>query len=417
MRQCRLEIREDFSLARAWRTVAVILVCGSLISIICNGMRATSGLYLQPMTMAQGWSRETFSLAIALQNLFWGLASPFFGAVADRYGAGRTLAVGALLMVAGYYGMAHAQTALELFTTAGALIGGGVAASGLAIVLTVFARQVGPGRRSLIMGVGTAAGSMGQFLMVPVGQAWINDYGWQQALVLQAVLCVLIVPLSAALAGKPQAHVDSGQPDQTMRQAIGTAARDRSFQLLFLGYFTCGFQVVFIALHLPAYLVDKGLPASLGAAAIATVGLFNVIGSFASGWLGGRYTKKYLLAGLYLCRSLVIALFVFLPLSSASVYVFAALMGLFWLSTVPLTQGLIGHIFGLRYLSMLTGFVFLGHQIGSFMGAWLGGKIFDATGSYETAWWLMIAAGVYAAIIHLPIREQPRFPQPKPAPA
>lgn len=404
-------------MARSWRTLAVIIVCGSLITIICNGLRATSGLYLQPMTMAHGWSRETFSLAIALQNLLWGVASPFFGAIGDKYGAGRTLALGALLMVAGYYGMAHAQTAVELFTTAGALIGGGVAASGLAIVLTVLARHVAPGRRSMIMGVGTAAGSMGQFIMLPVGQAWINAYGWQQALVLQAALCLVIVPLSAALAGKPQPLSDSMQQDQTIAQAIGTAARDRSFQLLFLGYFTCGFQVVFIALHLPAYLVDKGLPASLGAAAIATVGLFNVIGSFASGWLGGRYPKKYLLSGLYLCRSFVIALFVLLPLSTGSVYLFAALMGLFWLSTVPLTQGLIGHIYGLRYLSMLTGFVFLGHQIGSFMGAWLGGKIFDATGSYEMAWWLMIAAGVYAALMHLPIREQPRFPQPKPAPA
>ena len=405
------------ALARTWRTLAVIIVCGCLITIISNGLRATSGLFLQPMTMAQGWSRETFSLAIALQNLFWGLASPLFGAVADKYGAGRTLTIGALFMTVGYYGMSQAQTAVELFTSAGALIGGGVSASGLAIVLTVFARQVEPVRRSLVMGVGTAAGSMGQFIMLPVGQAWISAYGWQHALVLQAVLCVLIIPLSAALAGKPRAYADLGRPEQTMGQAIGEAARDRSFQLLFLGYFTCGFQVVFIALHLPAYLVDKGLPASLGAAAIATVGLFNIFGSFASGWLGGRYSKKYLLSGLYLCRSVVIALFVFLPLSTATVYLFAALIGLFWLSTVPLTQGLIEYIYGLRYLSMLTGLVFLGHQIGSFMGAWLGGKIFDATGSYETAWWLMIAAGVYAAIMHLPIREQPRFAEPKPATA
>jgi len=402
-------------LTRSWRTLTVIIVCGSLISILGNGLRSTSGLFLQPMTMDLGWSRETFSLAIALQNLAWGLAAPFFGAVADKYGAGRTLVTGALLMMAGYYGMANARTALELYTTAGVLVGGGVSASGLAIVLTVLARHVAPARRSLIMGVGTAAGSMGQFIMLPVGQAWINAYGWHQALILQAAFCLLIIPLAAALAGKPQAHVDTGRPEQSLRQAIGEAARDRSFQLLFFGYFTCGFQVVFIALHLPSYLVDRGLPASLGAAAIATIGLFNIIGSFTSGWLGGRYSRKFLLAGLYVCRSVVIALFVLLPLSTVSVYAFSALIGLFWLSTVPLTQGLIGHIYGMRYLSMLSGVVFLGHQVGSFMGAWLGGKIFDLTGSYDIAWWLMIASGVYAALLHLPIREQPRLEQVKPA--
>ena len=402
-------------MTRSWRTLTVIIVCGSLISILGNGLRSTSGLFLQPMTMDLGWSRETFSLAIALQNLAWGLAAPFFGAVADKYGAGRTLVTGALLMMAGYYGMANARTALELYTTAGVLVGGGVSASGLAIVLTVLARHVAPARRSLIMGVGTAAGSMGQFIMLPVGQAWINAYGWHQALILQAAFCLLIIPLAAALAGKPQAHVDTGRPEQSLRQAIGEAARDRSFQLLFFGYFTCGFQVVFIALHLPSYLVDRGLPASLGAAAIATIGLFNIIGSFTSGWLGGRYSRKFLLAGLYVCRSVVIALFVLLPLSTVSVYAFSALIGLFWLSTVPLTQGLIGHIYGMRYLSMLSGVVFLGHQVGSFMGAWLGGKIFDLTGSYDIAWWLMIASGVYAALLHLPIREQPRLEQVKPA--
>ena len=389
----------------SWRTTAVIIACGSIVLIISNGLRSTSGLFLQPMTMAHGWTRETFSLAIALQNVFWGVGGPFFGAIADKYGAGRSLAMGAVLMAAGNYGMAHAQTGAELMMSAGVLTGFGISGTGLAIVLSVFARQVDARRRSMVMGLGTAAGSMGQFVMLPVGQALISAYGWQQALVLQAMMLALVLPLSFAMAGKPRHTPVAGQLDQSIAEAIRTALRDRSFHLLFAGYFTCGFQVVFIALHLPSYLVDRGLSAQLGAAAIATVGLFNVFGSLASGWLGGRYSKKYLLSGLYLCRSLVITAFVFLPLSPASVYLFSAFIGLFWLSTVPLTQGLVGQIYGMRYVSTLTGIVFLGHQFGSFLGAWMGGKIFDATGSYQIAWWLIIGSGAYAALVHLPIRE------------
>lgn len=391
----------------SWRTTAVIIVCGSLIMMLTNGLRSTSGLFLQPMTMAHGWTRETFSLAIALQNVFWGLGGPFFGAIADKYGAGRSLAVGAVLMAAGHYGMAQAQTGAELIMSAGVLIGLGISGTGLAIVLSVFARQVDTRHRSLVLGLGTAASSMGQFVLLPVGQALISAYGWQQALVLQAMMVALILPLSFAMAGKPRHTPVAGQLDQSIAEAIRTALRDRSFHLLFAGYFTCGFQVVFIALHLPSYLVDRGLPPTLGAAAIATVGLFNVIGSLASGWLGGRYSKKYLLAGLYLCRSVVIAAFVYLPLSTLSVYLFSAFIGLFWLSTVPLTQGLVGQMYGLRYMGTLTGIIFLGHQFGSFLGAWLGGRIFDTTGSYQIAWWLIIGSGVYAAFVHLPIRETP----------
>ena len=401
----------------SWRTTAVILVCGSIILIVGNGLRSTSGLFLQPMTMAQGWSRETFSLAIALQNIFWGLGGPFFGALADKHGAGRSLAIGTLLMAAGHFGMAYSQTGAALILSAGVLIGFGVSGSGLAIVLSVFARQVEPRYRSLVMGLGTAAGSMGQFVMLPLGQALISAFGWQQALVLQAAMMALVLPLAFAVGGKPRHTPVVGQLDQSVMEAVRAAWRDRSFRLLFAGYFTCGFQVVFIALHLPSYLVDKGLPASLGAAAIATVGLTNIFGSLASGWLGGRYSKKYLLAGLYLCRSLVIAAFVFLPLSTVSVYLFSAFIGLFWLSTVPLTQGLVGQRYGLRYVSTLSGIVFLGHQIGSFLGAWLGGRIFDATGSYQIAWWLIIASGVYAAIVHMPIREAPLALRTKAAPA
>ena len=390
----------------SWRTPAVIIACGSLILILTSGLRSNSGLFLQPMTMANGWSRETFSLAIGLQNVFWGIGGPFFGAACDKFGAGRTLTIGAILMALGHYGMAHAITGTELIGTAGALIGFGISGSGLAIVLSVFARQVDTKYRSLVLGIGSAAGSMGQFIMLPLGQALIDSYGWQQALTLEALMVMLIIPLSFALAGKPRQR-PGVQTEESITQAIRAALSDRSFVLLFCGYFTCGFQAVFIGLHLPSYLVDQGLPASLGAAAIATVGLFNVIGSLASGWLGGRYSKKYLLAGVYSCRSLVTMAFILLPLSTFSVYLFSASIGIFWLSTVPLTQGLVGQRYGLRYMSTLVGIIFLGHQAGSFLGAWLGGVIFDATGSYDIAWWLIIASGFYAALMHLPIRETP----------
>ncbi len=391
----------------SWRTPLVIIVCGTLILIIANGFRSSSGLFLQPMTLAHGWTRATFSTAIAMQHIVWGLSGPLFGAVADKFGPGRALATGALLMSAGYWGMSQAQTGAELILSAGVLIGSGFGGAGLGMVLAVFARNVQARHRSMVFGVGTAAGSMGQFTMLPLGQALINAYGWQQALVQQALIVLLVVPLSFALAGKPKHSRAAGEADQSMRQAMRAALGDRSFHLLFWGYFTCGFQVMFITLHLPSYLVDKGLPASLGAAAIAIVGLFNVLGSLAYGWLGGRYSKKYLLSSLYLMRSLVVAVFIMLPVSGVSVYVFSAFLGLFWLSTVPLTQGLVGQIYGLRYLGMLTGVVFLGHQVGSFLGSWMGGKIFDASGSYDLAWWLIIGAGVYAALIHLPIREAP----------
>ena len=389
------------------RNFAIVIVCGSLLLMIGNGLRATSGLYLQPMTMAQGWTRESFSLAIAIQNIFWGLGGPVFGAISDRWGAGRSLVTGTLLMAFGFYGMAQAQTSAELIFSAGMLIGLGFSGSGLAIVLSVFARAVDPKHRSTVFGVGTAAASVGQFTMLPMGQALINAYGWQEALVWQAAIILVMVPLSMALAGRPKTASMTGEFGGSVMQATRTAMGDRSFHLLFWGYFTCGFQVVFIALHLPSYLVDRGLSPTLGAISIALVGLFNIFGSLASGWLGSRYPKRYLLAGLYLSRSVVIAAFVFLPLSAMSVYVFSACIGVFWLSTVPLTQGLIAHRYGVRHLGMLSGIIFFGHQIGSFMGAWMGGRIFDATGSYDIAWWLIIASGVYAAIIHFPIHEAP----------
>jgi len=392
----------------SWRTPTVVLACGCLVLVLAMGVRSTSGIFLQPMTMANGWTRATFSLAIALQNLVWGLGAPFFGAWADKYGAGRTLVACAILYALGLVWMAYAPTALELALSAGVLVGLGISGTTFGVVLAVMARAVSAEKRSLALGLGGAAGSMGQFLMLPIGQGLIDGVGWQTALVMHALIAALIVPLAAGVAGKnPVVH-----GAQSLGDAVRQAGRDKSFHLLFWGYFVCGFQVVFIALHLPPYVVDKGLPAKVGVAALALVGLFNIVGSFASGWLGGRFTKKYLLALIYAARSVVIGLFLLAPLSATSVYVFAAAIGLLWLSTVPLTNGLVGYRYGVRYMATLSGIVFLGHQIGSFFGAWLGGKIFDMTGSYDAAWGLMVVAGVWAAFVHLPIREAPIAARP-----
>ena len=397
-----------------WRTPAIVLACGCAIVLISMGLRATSGIFLKPMTMDTGWSREAFSIAIALQNLLWGLTGPFFGAIADRYGAGRTLVAGAFLYAAGLVWMAHAQTTAELTLSAGVVIGLGIAGTAIGLVMSVIARSVPPEKRSMSLGLIGAFASMGQFVMLPLAQWWIDAWDWHVALVLHAVVAALIVPLAAGLVGKPT-HTG---PQQTVSAALAEVARDKSFHLLFWGYFVCGFQVVFIAVHFPSFLMDKGLPANLGMQAIALVGLFNILGSFLAGWLGGRYAKKYLLSAIYISRSVLISVFLLLPITPFSVYVFSAIIGVLWLSTVPLTNGLVGHRYGLRYMAMLTGIVFFGHQIGAFLGVWLGGVIFDRTGSYDMAWAISIALGVFAALVHLPIREAPLakvVPQPAPA--
>ena len=391
------------SAAGNWRTPAVILACGCAILVISMGLRATPGIFLKPMTQDNGWSREVFSFAIALQNLLWGLFSPVFGMLADRHGAGRTVVTGAVLYVLGLVWMAHSQTAADLTLSAGFVVALGISGTATGVVMSVMARAVGPEKRSLALGLGGAFASMGQFIMLPLGQFWMDAWDWHVSLLLHAALATLIVPLAAGLAGKA---VDTGPP-QTVSSALSQAGRDRSFHLLFWGYFVCGFQVIFIAVHFPSFLVDKGFPAHLGMHAIALVGLFNIFGSFLAGWLGGRYTKKYLLSGIYLLRSIIITVFLLLPITTGSVYVFSALMGFLWLSTVPLTNGLVGYRYGLRYMAMLSGLVFLGHQIGAFLGVWLGGMIFDRTGSYDIAWNIAIALGVFAALVHLPIREAP----------
>lgn len=390
--------------SNSWRTPTAILIAGCVILTLSMGVRHTAGLFLQPMTVDHGWSRETFSFAIALQNLVWGLASPFAGALADRYGAGRTVAAAAVLYAIGLGLMAYADAPLAFDLSAGVLIGLGLSGTTFAVIMGVIGRHTTPEKRSLALGIASAGGSFGQFAVLPVGQMMITAYGWQSALLLLACGVGLIAPLANALA---DGHRPSAGAGQSVGQALREAGGQRSFHYLFWGYFVCGFQTAFIMLHLPAFLVDAGLSANVGMTAVALIGLFNILGSFLFGWGGGCYSKKNLLVLIYAARAVAILVFMLIPLSTASAWLFAAAMGILWLGTVPLTNGLVAQIFGLRYMSMLTGVVFLGHQLGSFLGAWLGGRIFDETGSYSLAWGIAIGLSVLAALCSAPIDERP----------
>ena len=387
-----------------WRSPWVILVCGCIILTLSMGVRHTAGLFLQPMTQAHAWSRETFSFAIAIQNLVWGLASPFAGAFADRFGAGRTITVAGALYVLGLVLMAQATSPLAFDLTAGVLVGLGLSGTTFAVVMGVVGRHAAPEKRSLALGIASAGGSLGQFAVLPIGQTLITAYGWQSALFLLAAGVGLIAPLAYALADGHKALPGAGQ---SMGEALREATLHKSFHCLFWGYFVCGFQTAFIALHLPSFLVDAGFSANIGMTAVALIGLFNVFGSFFFGWGGGRWSKKNLLTAIYALRAVAIVIFMLLPLSTVTAWGFAAVIGLLWLGTVPLTNGLVGQIFGLRYMSMLSGIVFLGHQLGSFLGAWLGGRIFDQTGSYELAWLISIGLSVVATLVSWPINEKP----------
>lgn len=387
-----------------WRTPVLILIAGCVILTLAMGVRHTAGLFLQPMTLSHGWSRETFSFAIAIQNLVWGLASPFAGALADRHGAGRTVLGAAVLYVLGLVLMAQSTSALTFDLSAGVLVGLGLSGTTFAVIMGVIGRHTTPERRSLALGIASAGGSFGQFAVLPIGQALINAYGWQSALVLLACGVGLIAPLAYAMADGHKPAAGSGQ---SVGEALREAGLHKSFHYLFWGYFVCGFQTAFIMLHLPSYLVDGGLSANVGMTAVALIGLFNIFGSFLFGWAGGRGSKKDLLVVIYATRAVAILIFMLLPLSTANAWVFAAVMGVLWLGTVPLTNGLVAQIFGLRYMSMLTGIVFLGHQLGSFLGAWLGGRIFDETGSYQLAWVISIVLSVLAALCSWPVDERP----------
>lgn len=387
------------------RSPAVILTAAIIVLLIAMGVRATFGLLMQPMGIDKGFSRETFSIAFAIQNLVWGLGAPLFGALSDRYGSGRTIALGAVLYAVGMAAMAFADTTAGLYLSAGVLVGLGQSGTTFGVILGVVARAFPPEKRSLALGASSAGGSMGQFLMVPFGQQLIANFDWHAALLVMSVVSAFGLPLALLLQGKATAAAD--QPHQSLTVAFWQALSHRSYHFLFWSFFVCGFHVSFITLHLPAFVVDGGLTAMDGALAVALIGLFNVVGSYGCGWLGGRHSKKILLGWVYALRAALIALLLIFPLSPWVLYVFAAGMGLLWLGTVPLTNGLIGQIYGLRYAATLYGVVFLGHQIGSFVGVWLGGWSYERTGSYDVVWWLGIGLALAAAALSWPIDERP----------
>lgn len=386
-----------------WRTPAVILVCGGVTLMLALGTRQSFGLFLRPMSLDLGWGREAFSFAIALQNLVWGCAMPFAGAIADRYGGGRVIATGGLAYGAGLVAMAYSTTPLGFNLAAGLLVGLGLSCSGFGVVMAVVARAFPPEKRSVAVGIVGAAGSFGQFAMLPGGHAMIGAFGWLNALLVFAVLAFIMVPLGAALAGRNSAAEES---TQSIGAALAEAGGHRGFWLLTGSFFVCGFQTIFVMTHLPAYLVDKGLSPAQGMTALAMIGLFNIIGSYGCGALGGRYSKRLILAWIYVIRALAIAVFLAAPLTPLGTYLFAAVLGLTWLGTVPLTNSLVGQIFGVKYLSTLFSISFLGHQLGAFLGAWAGGAVFDAAGSYQAVWLAAIALSVVAAALCVPIDER-----------
>jgi MFS family permease len=384
-----------------------VLVCGAAIVTLSMGIRHGFGLWLQPITQAQGWTRETFAFAIAVQNLSWGVFGIFAGMIADRFGAFRVIIAGAVLYALGLAGMALAATGMLFTLSAGVLIGAAQAGTTYAVIYGVIGRNISAEKRSWAMGVAAAAGSFGQFLMVPTEGFLISSLGWKEALLALSAAVLLIVPLAFGLREKTTPGAAPVKREQTIVQALAEAFKYPSFQLLMAGYFVCGFQVVFIGVHMPSYLRDKSLPPEVASYALALIGLFNVFGTYAAGALGQRMPKKNILAGIYFARALVIAIFIAVPLTPLSVYIFSAIMGMLWLSTVPPTNAAVAQIFGIQHLSMLSGFIFFSHQIGSFLGVWMGGYLYDRNGSYDIVWYLTIALGIFAGLVNLPVREAP----------
>jgi MFS family permease len=393
-------------------SAAQILICGATIVTLSMGVRHGFGLWLQPITQAQEWNRETYSLAMAIQNLSWGFFGIFAGMAADRFGAFRVLMGGALLYALGLFGMATASTPFLFSMTAGVLIGAAQAGTTYAVIYGVIGRNITADKRSWAMGVAAAAGSFGQFLMVPIEGQLIYQFGWQNALIMLSIAVLLILPLAYGL--REPAFRGGAAPvrEQTILQALREAARYPSFQLLMAGYFVCGFQVVFIGVHMPSYLRDHDFPPHVASYALALIGLFNVVGTYAAGVLGQKLAKRKILAAIYMGRAVVISVFLAAPLTPTSVYIFSAVMGVLWLSTVPPTNAIVAGIFGVQHLSMLGGFVFFSHQIGSFLGVWLGGFLYDATGNYDVVWGIAIALGIAAALLNLPIKENSITRQP-----
>ena len=401
-----------------WRTPAVVVACGCLIAMISFGPRSSLGFFLTPLSQANHWGRDVFAFAVAVQNLLWGIGQPFAGGIADRFGTNRVLCVGAVFYALGLVIMAHSSTPEELSLSAGVLIGLGLSGCSFNIVLGAFGKLLPEKWRSLAFGAGTAAGSFGQFLYSPIAVALMDKFGWQQALLIFGGVMLLILPLSLALAtpAAPMGVSAAAKPTQSARQAFAEAFGHRSYVLLVLGFFTCGFQLAFITVHLPSYLIDRGLSVEVGGWTLAVIGMFNIIGSLGSGWLSNRMPKRYLLSMIYFIRAAAIVAFITLPASPVATLAFGAVTGLMWLSTVPPTSALVAMMFGTRWLAMLFGFAFFSHQVGGFLGVLIGGIAFERTGSYDLVWWLSALFGVLSAVINLPIVEKP-VARPAMAPA
>jgi MFS family permease len=394
--------------APGWRTPLVIIICGCAIALLSFGPRSSLGFFVQPMGREFSWGRDVFGLALAVQNLLWGLGQPIAGAIADRFGVLRVMCVGAVLYAGGLFMMRYAATPLSLDIGAGVLIGFGLSGCSFNLVLSAFSKLLPPERRGLALGAGTAAGSFGQFLFAPFGVAMIDNFGWQAALTVFAFLMLLIIPLSLALATPPATSTDVPVADQqSFRTALAEAFGHRSYVLLMLGFFTCGFQLAFITVHLPSYLVDRGMPVQTGGWVVAAIGLFNIIGSLSVGWLQNRFPKRYILSAIYFTRALSIVVFISFPITTFSAIAFGVVTGLTWLSTVPPTSALVALMFGTRWFATLYGFAFVSHQVGGFLGVLLGGIVFEKFGSYTPIWWLSVLFGVLSALINLPIVEAP----------
>ncbi len=393
------------ALPKTWRTPLLVVVAGCLIALLGFGARSSFGLFLEPMTSARGWSRVTFSLAMALQNLAWGIGVPLASMLADRYGPSRVLGIGALVYAAGIAGMAVADTATEFYVFGGVLTGSGIALTSFSIALAAMAKAVDERRQSIVLGLGTAAGSLGQVVFSPVTQLYIGSYGWASALYFLAISATLILPLAFVLP-RVQATSAAGL-EQSVFEAIQEAIQHRGYLLLTVGFFVCGFHVAFIGVHFPSYVADLGLAPEVGAYSLSLIGLFNILGSFLSGLAGQRFSKKLSLSFIYATRAVAITALMLATKSALTVYVFASFMGILWLSTVPLTSGIVAQVFGVRYMATLFGIVFFSHQLGSFSGIWLGGYLYDRTGTYDLVWWAGVALALLAMLLHLPINERP----------
>lgn len=389
---------------KTWRTPSVIVISAGAILFMGMGIRQTAGLFLVPMTAGLGWGRGTFAVAIGIQNMLFGLLQPGFGLMADKFGARWVLYFGGACFAGGLFLMANVETPLAWNLGAGVLLGTGLAASSFSVVLGAVGRAVPEHQRSMALGMASTGGSVGQFVMIILAQALLVNTGWQTTFLIFALIVLSYFPFSAAQQqGKPRVAGEQAIP---LKAAFDEAMRHRGYWLLIAGFFVCGFQLGFLSNHLPAYLLDQAMTPTMGAAALGMIGFFNILGSYACGYLGGKYSKKYLLAALYLVRAVIMLAFVWVPISNLSILAFSGLMGLTWLATVPLTSGLVGQIFGVQYLSTLFGIVFFTHQVGGVLGVWLAGYLFDATGSYEVMWYISMVLGLAAALLHWPINER-----------